>query len=153
MNNQKAQGSLEYLLLIGGGVLIAALVLALLAGVGTTGQTQGEGAGNEISNSYDAIQAGLFPPGGAVCNNGVIEGAEQCDPITQTTTCSTLSLPGGNTTVSCTATCSWNTSVCTSPTQTCGNNIIEGIEICDGTALNGQKIGRASCRERVYVLV
>lgn len=35
----KGQGALEYLLLIGGAVLIAAIVIVILNSLGTTGQT------------------------------------------------------------------------------------------------------------------
>jgi hypothetical protein len=44
--NEKAQGALEYLLLIGGAVLIAAIVLTLLTGIGQEGaDTTGSRAG------------------------------------------------------------------------------------------------------------
>ncbi|MDO8538085.1 MAG: hypothetical protein Q7S21_04325 [archaeon] len=78
--NTNAQGALEYLLLIGGGVMIAAVVIALLAGLGTTGQTQSEAGGDSINSSFDALQAGLFPPtGGAVCDGVALEPGEACD--------------------------------------------------------------------------
>ncbi len=43
---EKAQGALEYLLLIGGAVLVAAIVLSLLTGLATTG-AEGSNAGTE----------------------------------------------------------------------------------------------------------
>ena len=51
--DNKAQGALEYLLLIGGAVLIAAVVIALLAGLGTTGKNETHQAGANINASYN----------------------------------------------------------------------------------------------------
>ena len=53
--DNKAQGALEYLLLIGGAVLIAAVVIALLAGLGTSGKTEAGTGTVKIENSYTHI--------------------------------------------------------------------------------------------------
>ena len=47
---EKAQGALEYLLLIGGAVLVAAIVLALLSGMAGSGK-EAAATGNESIHS------------------------------------------------------------------------------------------------------
>jgi uncharacterized protein (UPF0333 family) len=46
--DSKAQTSLEYLLIIGGAVIIVAVVIALLAGFGSAGQDQTHQAGQSF---------------------------------------------------------------------------------------------------------
>jgi uncharacterized protein (UPF0333 family) len=53
--DNKAQGALEYLLLIGGAVLIAAVVIALLAGLGTTGSDSAHSAGHIVNSELQNI--------------------------------------------------------------------------------------------------
>jgi len=65
--------------------------------------------------------------GGAACNY-----VEECDPPTSTATCASLS--AGTGTATCRGNCTWELAACVK----CGNNTIEGGEICDGTALSGQ---------------
>jgi len=50
--DNKAQGALEYLLLIGGAVLIAAVVIALLAGLGTPASNLANNAKGEITHEF-----------------------------------------------------------------------------------------------------
>lgn len=51
--DNKAQGSLEYLLLIGGAILVAAVILALLFGFLQTGS---QSAGDAQSGAQDVLQ-------------------------------------------------------------------------------------------------
>lgn len=53
--DNKAQGALEYLLLIGGAVLIAAVVIALLAGLGQTGQNVGKTGSGVATHELEVI--------------------------------------------------------------------------------------------------
>ena len=82
--------------------------------------------------------AGCNPP--MLCGNGTINSGEQCDgAMLGGATCT--SIPGGYSggTLACHTNCTYNTAGCTGgPTMTCGNNIREGSEVCDGTALAGQ---------------
>jgi uncharacterized protein (UPF0333 family) len=50
--DNKAQGALEYLLLIGGAVLVAVVVIALLSGLASTA---GDGTEENITKGTDAI--------------------------------------------------------------------------------------------------
>ena len=54
---EKAQGALEYLLLIAGAVLVAAIVIVLLSGLATTGQTQAESAEGTLNKALDDLEA------------------------------------------------------------------------------------------------
>ena len=58
--NLKGQGALEYLLLIGGAVLVAAIVIALVTGI----------PGTAVDPADSAYCASLTAPGGAVCTGG-----------------------------------------------------------------------------------
>ena len=53
--DNKGQGAVEYLLLIGGAVLIAAIVIVLLTSFGATGQNVAEQANAKIINAYDHL--------------------------------------------------------------------------------------------------
>lgn len=70
-----------------------------------------------------------------VCGNNVREGSEKCDGSDlNSQTCILLGFVSGN--LSCLSTCAdFNTTACNS-TATCGNNVREGSELCDGTDLN-----------------
>jgi len=73
----------------------------------------------------------------AVCGNGVIEAEEQCDGVNlNEQTCVTKGFDGG--TLSCTATCQFDTSGCTDAPADCGNGVVDAGEQCDGANLNEQ---------------
>jgi hypothetical protein len=110
---QKGQGALEYLLLIGGAVLVATIVLIVILG-----STSGTNAiiNNNIGQYQSHISLNSAGGGGsgAVCGNGTIEGSEQCDGAALGgNTCTTIG--GGFTggTLSCSGSCTFNTSACT----------------------------------------
>ncbi len=76
----------------------------------------------------------------SVCGNGKIEGNEDCDASNfDGATCIDFGFASGN--LKC-VDCRVDTNSCVStpatPTQTCGNNIIEGTEQCEGSNLNGK---------------
>lgn len=50
--DNRGQGALEYLLLIGGAVLVAAVVLALLLGFAQTGQNTANTANQKFQHSF-----------------------------------------------------------------------------------------------------
>ena len=54
----KAQAALEYLLLLGGVVMIAAVVIALLASLGTTGKDTTDWGANKVNEAFENILAG-----------------------------------------------------------------------------------------------
>jgi hypothetical protein len=73
------------------------------------------------------------------CGNNSKEGTEICDGTAlNSKTCITQGFASG--TITCNASCTgFVTTACTgAPAQTCGNNIREGTETCDGTDLNSQ---------------
>jgi len=49
--NNKGQGALEYLLLIGGAVLIAVIVIALLVGMGSSSRETAQGQANTVQQA------------------------------------------------------------------------------------------------------
>ncbi len=69
MNNKKGQGALEYLLLIGGAVLIAVIVIALLVGMGgqsrETAQDQATKASKTLDQPQPATIVSVMPLSGA----------------------------------------------------------------------------------------
>lgn len=73
MNNKKGQGALEYLLLIGGAVLIAVIVIALLVGMGgqsrETAQDQATKASKTLDQPQPATIVSVTPAAG--CTSGV----------------------------------------------------------------------------------
>jgi hypothetical protein len=102
---------------------------------GATCSSLGLGAGTLACRSnctYDASSCSQPP----VCGNGVIETGEQCDgSALGGATCASIGMGFTGGTLTCSPNCTYNTSACVS--QTCGNNVIEGTEVCDGTALGG----------------
>ena len=54
--DEKAQGALEYLLLIGGAVLVAAIVLTLMAGLAGTGQSAGTDGNTSVSDQFNILK-------------------------------------------------------------------------------------------------
>ena len=83
----RGQGALEYLLLIGGAVLIATIVLLVIVG---SSQSTNTIIGNyvvtgdaKVQNAFNTTVAGLgggSGPAAAVCGDGSINGGEQCEP-------------------------------------------------------------------------
>jgi sugar lactone lactonase YvrE len=66
------------------------------------------------------------------CGNGVREGPEQCDRHdVNGLTCTALGFRLG--TLSCAENCTFLTADCEGPPASCGNNIPEGLEECDGS--------------------
>lgn len=53
--NNKGQGALEYLLLIGGAVLIAVIVIALLVGMGSSGQKNAQQNAASVSQAVSSV--------------------------------------------------------------------------------------------------
>lgn len=107
---KKGQGALEYLLLIGGAVLVATIVLIVILG-----STSGTNTiiNNNIGQyqSHISLNAAGGGGGGAVCGNSLIEGSEQCDGANLSgETCVTQGFASG--TLSCAANCTFNTTSC-----------------------------------------
>ncbi len=75
------------------------------------------------------------------CGNGLIDEGESCDGTNlNDRTCEMVSdnFIGG--TLKCSAACTWDVSSCTTEAGECGDGIIAGLEVCDGTNL-----GTATC--------
>ncbi len=75
---------------------------------------------------------------GPVCGDGVIEGSEVCDGTNLGgQTCLTQGFDSG--TLACAAGChAFDTSACEGTGPVCGNNTVEGNEVCDGADLGGE---------------
>lgn len=90
---------------------------------------------------------------GPDCGNGEIDEGEQCDGVNlNEQTCVTKGFDGG--TLTCTATCQFDTSGCTDAPADCGNGVVDAGEQCDGANLNEQTCesqgfdgGTLSCNE------
>lgn len=84
-----------------------------------------------VSGGY-GISAQTCP---GVCGNGTKEAGEDCDGYAAVgnATCASLtpSRPVGN--ITCTTACKYDTSRCEAQ-PSCGNGVVEGAEVCDGTA-------------------
>jgi len=78
------------------------------------------------------------------CGDGVITFDEPCDGANLNgQSCTSFGFDSG--TLSCDSGCSFNTASCVSIGDSCGNNVIEAGEECDGADLNGQ-----SCTSRGF---
>ncbi len=91
-------------------------------------------------------QGGSADPGDSttsICGNGILEANEECDTVifpNYDINCSTYAGSNASGYVSCNANCTINTGACTiEGNSTCGNGILEGAEICDGTAFQNNK--------------
>ena len=72
----------------------------------------------------------------STCGNGILEAGEECDGNNfNGKTCDTLIGAGSRGSLVCNN-CKINSDNC-SAASTCGNNIIDGNDVCDGNALNG----------------
>ncbi|MBS3061041.1 MAG: right-handed parallel beta-helix repeat-containing protein [Candidatus Diapherotrites archaeon] len=108
-----------------------------VAGVSTLSCGDGSCSGSETcsSCSQDCGVCPVIP----VCGNNSREGSEVCDGSDlNSQTCILKGFVSG--TLACLSNCTdFSTSACVAaPTQTCGNNLKEGTEACDGTDLNSQ---------------
>lgn len=74
------------------------------------------------------------------CGDGIKNGTEVCDGNQLgSETCLTLNMGFDSGTLSCSAQCLFNTSQCkTTPQPSCGDGIINGTEVCDGSQLGGK---------------
>jgi hypothetical protein len=66
---------------------------------------------------------------GPVCGDGMLDRGEDCDTDVARESCQGLGFDGG--TLACAADCTWETSAC----HLCGDDVIGGPEVCDGTDL------------------
>lgn len=101
-----------------------------------------------VSQGYDGGRLGCQPDclgynttecegTGFVCGNNKVEGSEQCDGADFAgKNCVLLGFTGGA--LACNANCVFDTSGCTGTQAVCGDNVVEGIEVCDGTDLGGR---------------
>jgi uncharacterized protein (UPF0333 family) len=65
--NKKGQGALEYLLLIGGAVLIAVIVIALLVGMGSSSRANTEKNANDLTGAEAVVPSYITS---AACTDG-----------------------------------------------------------------------------------
>jgi hypothetical protein len=80
--NQKGQGALEYLLLLGGAVLVAAIVLSLVTAIASTGEKAAlSRAGDAICAPLPEDQCGTKDPDGI---DGDLE-PDSCEKLQDTT--------------------------------------------------------------------
>lgn len=114
----RGQGALEYLLLIGGAVLVGTVVL--LIAIGSTSSTTGiindnlDTFTNELS-IHAAFGGGSGGPGPACNNDGIKDASEACDGAQfGTSTCGDYGYSGGS--LTCTN-CVISTGSCTSPSS------------------------------------
>jgi len=127
MISSRGQGALEYLLLLGGVLAIAAVVITVVFGVGGSGNDIVNTRGEEVLNS---LEGGLGTAAG-ICGDDNIDPGEICDGTDlDLQTC--LTIPGGFTggTLDCLGDCSdYDTSACTSPVipPTLSNGTIDAI--------------------------
>ena len=92
----------------------------------------------------------------AVCGDGVVAAKEECDRDKfNDMTCEKIVGAGSRGNLSCTSSCRIDSSNC-SAASTCGNGVIDGRDVCDGSALNGKtcadvlgagSTGRLGCKD------
>lgn len=102
------------------------IVTTINSGANTVGFLVGAQRDSDGDNIGDACDVG-----GPVCGNALVEAGETCDSTSQSCT-----INGYIGTQSCNAQCTGYGS-CIS-TQSCGDNVINGPEVCDEGSLNGQ---------------
>lgn len=87
---------------------------------------------NGTCDDYDTTGCTL-----PTCGDNMLHGLETCDGTNlDGNTCASIGQGFTGGTLACNGTCDgWDTSSCTLPP--CGDNNIEGLELCDGTNLNG----------------
>ncbi|MCR4335917.1 MAG: class III signal peptide-containing protein [archaeon] len=147
---QKAQGALEYLLLIGGAVLVAVIVITLILSISSTGGTQVDA---QAKSAFDFIteQRELRTGGADLCSGGtpdeILDAGEQCDSSNlNEKTCVSQGFDGG--TLSCDNNCRFDVGSCTgsctpiticSAEQVCGS-VSDGCggQVNCGTCSGGQ---------------
>ena len=143
---QTGQGALEYLLLLAGVVLIAAVLIALIFGLGGLGSTQTHEGAENVTDIFNQTKHDLFPGGGGTpitCPDGDIDAGETCDGLLfGVETCLTQGFESGS--LSCDSSCQIDTSTCTD-LITCGDNEIDAGETCDGTY-----VGEESCSSQGF---
>ncbi|MBQ1265465.1 MAG: hypothetical protein IIY06_01675 [Proteobacteria bacterium] len=73
----------------------------------------------------------------AVCGNGIVEKGESCDGTNfNAQTCESIVGKGSSGALQCDSSCQIVASLCSAASQ-CGNNAIDGKEMCDGSQLKG----------------
>lgn len=98
--------------------------------VGTGGSGGGGGTGNEGGGGSGNQGGG---GSGGECGDGILQAGEACDgAIPNGVTCETEGFVGGS--LSCTPLCGLDTQGCFS----CGDNVKNGTDVCDGTDLAGE---------------
>ncbi|MFH0970882.1 MAG: class III signal peptide-containing protein [Candidatus Diapherotrites archaeon] len=136
-NHSKGQGALEYLLLIGGAVLVATIVLGIVfQGIYPATENQ-VSAGLGAYQQHIVIDAAFGDPD-PFCGDGEKnQPSEYCDSADlDGSDCISLGYSSGS--LSCNANCTYDTSSCSGgPSEFCGNNVQEGTEDCDGSDLGG----------------
>lgn len=103
---------------------------ASLVGAGSTGDLVCESCGS-ISTAHCSAAS--------TCGDNAIQGTEVCDGTAlNNKTCADIVGEGSQGTLKCASNCgSFDVSGCTAP-STCGDGIINGREVCDGSKLNDQ---------------
>ncbi|MBQ9817065.1 MAG: hypothetical protein IJM59_06330 [Proteobacteria bacterium] len=110
------------------GVLLNGATCESVVGVGSTGQLKC------AENCYDYDRTGCTAA--SVCGNGILEAGEECDGNNfGGNTCDSLIGSGSRGALICNN-CKISKENC-SGASTCGNNLIDGNDVCDGKALNG----------------
>jgi len=111
----------------------------------TTCENQGF-AGGDLSCTGDCrVNTSGCEPYPETCGNGFWENGEACDGgDLNGASCIGLGFDGGQ--LACLEDCTdFDTSPCTNDGENCGNNVIDGGEVCDGNDLGGQ-----SCSSRGF---
>lgn len=135
--------------LCGDGVVTGAEVCEPGVLQGATCQSQGFDGG---TLSCKADCSGYDVSACTDCGNGVIEGNEQCEGNNLAgQSCTSLGFPGGGS-LSCTNTCTFNTSQCSN--DVCGDGIVNGSDQCDcgnqGANCSAAQLGNQTCQSRGF---